>query len=64
VAGHVAAHPDFGAGRRLQKEMRVETRDGLEPEQREPETFRQPAELAFGQVTVSPLNRPELIENR
>jgi hypothetical protein len=43
--------------------MRIETRDGLQPEQREPETFRQPAELAFGQVTVSPLNRTELIEN-
>jgi hypothetical protein len=44
--------------------MRIETRDGLEPEQREPETLGQPAELAFGQVTVSPLNRTELIENR
>ena len=45
VAAHVAAHAHFGARRRLQIEMRVETRDALQLVERKVETSRRAREV-------------------
>ena len=63
VAHHVAAHADFGARRRLQEQMRAETGDRLEPEERNVEPRRQGAQLGFGKISVRPLNAAELVDN-
>ena len=63
VARHVAAHPHFGARRRLQEEMRIETGDRLEAEQWNGETLCEGVQLSFRQIAVSPLNPAEFVED-
>ena len=63
VAHHVAADADFGARRRLQEKVRIETGDRLQPEERDVETFGEGTELALGQKAVRPLDAAELVED-
>ena len=63
VTRHVAAHAHFRARRRLQKEMGIEARDGLQTEQRHAQALAERAQLALRQITVRPLNPAELVED-
>ena len=63
VARHVAAHAHFGARRRLQEEVRIETGDRLQPEERNREPLGERAQLFLRQVAVRPLDAAELVED-
>ena len=63
VARHVAAHAHFRARRRREKEVRIETGDRLQSEERHAEPLRERPQFRFRQVAVGPLDAAELVED-
>ena len=63
MAGHIRADAHLGARRRLQIEMRIETREALQLVEWKLETGGQRAEFVGRQVSVPVLNGPQLVEN-